>query len=335
MGLTRGHIEIMPVFTGRTLNVGALTTYSDGFPLGEGIRRLICRVNIAVVIGTGTGAIAEGELLFIKGFNFKTAKGEKPFNLIPGRALWRIDQAKSNTLNYKDAIAAATATYTVQFNAWFSDPLMNNPDDTILDTARYDSVQMDITIGTVADLFTTVGTSSVTATMDMYVERVRGALPKKARPKDFVEYTMPAPANPASTTEINFEKGADLAIKRVYLTATNSATLGTAFTGTPSNTTLADISVDTNEGRYWDTLLFPIANNMNKAEYQFESSQTGQVIIDFVKGGSIYEAVHAGTKSRFKIVWTNGSLSTSQVQCVVEGLRPLKYIAGYDEPESV
>lgn len=326
MDATRGNTEVVPVFIGRAMNKGQQNSYSDGFPLGEGIRRLICRANFSLTIGTGTGAIAEGELLLIKSLNFRSNRGDKFFNMVPGRALWRIDQVKSGTLNYKDAVAASTAVYTVQWNMWFSDPLLN-PDErdrTILDTSRYDSVAFDITFGTEADILTTPGTSVLTITMDMYAERYRGVLPANRRPKDMIEYTLPASINPTAATELNFEKGADLAIKRAYLTAFNSATLGTPFTGTPSDTTLADISVDTSDGKFWDTLVFAVAGNMNKAEYTMESKQTGQVVIDFVKDGNLDSAVFAGGKSRFKIQWTNGTLSTSQVSAVIEGIRPLR-----------
>lgn len=326
MGATRGHTEIVPVFIGRAMNKGQQNSYSDGFPLGEGIRRLICRAIFNLTIGTGTGAVAEGELLLIKALNFRSNRGDKFFNMIPGRGLWRIDQVKSGTLNYKDAVAASTAIYTVQWNMWFSDPLLDpeDRDRTILDTSRYDSVAFDITFGTEADILTTPGTAALAITMDMYAERYRGVLPAERRPKDMIEYTLPNSINPTAATEMNFEKGADLAIKRAYLTAFNSATLGTPFTGTPSNATLQDISVDTNDGKFWDTINFPVVNNMNKAEYMMEANQTGQAIIDFNKDGKLGSAVHAGGKSRFKIMWTNGTLSTSQISAVVEGIRPLR-----------
>jgi hypothetical protein len=329
---TPRHIERVPVLTGAALTVGGITTFSPQFPLGEGWTRLILRVNTILTVGTGTTPIADGEISIIKAVTLRTDRGEVICNGIPGRALFYIDQIKGKTAPARTAIAAASATYPAQFSLWLTDPLTLKPNDTALDTLRYKAIKLDIQYGTVADLLGTVGTSSITATIDIFIERMHGAMDPQvnARISGYSEYTLPAPVNPASFTFCDIERSTDLLLKRIYMNSCNSATLGTAFSGTLANTTLADISFDTNEYKYVDTLPWLMANALMKTDYKMETAIVGFVVIDFTSAGatdfagSNMEAIWTAAYSRFRVLWTNGTLSTSQISFVVEGIRKYK-----------
>src|SRR5882762_2539772 len=119
--MSRGYDERPNLITGAALNTAGQTPFSKEFPMGEGWYQLLAVINIALVIGTGTTPITEGELMFIKNVLLRTDRGEILCNL-PGRAIWKIAALKNGALPYKDAIAAATATYRVHLPIYFCDP---------------------------------------------------------------------------------------------------------------------------------------------------------------------------------------------------------------------
>src|SRR5258708_3789918 len=118
----RRDLEIISHFRGEPLVSGPNVKGKD-FPLGEGWYRLMLRFNHVVVIGTGTTPIAESELTVIKNILLRTSRGEFIANL-PGRALWKIAQAKQHTAPNKTAMAAASATYSVDLPIYFVDDEM-------------------------------------------------------------------------------------------------------------------------------------------------------------------------------------------------------------------
>jgi len=324
MSLSRGNTELVNVFTGKPLNNGALNSLNEGFPLGEAWLRLILRLNIVLTNTTGTDAISEGELNLLKALTLKTSMGEIIYNAVPGRPLYRIDEYKTGTPGVKDAISATAGTFRVQYNLWLIDPLLVRPEDFLLNTIRYNRIQLDLLIGTVADLLTTVGDSVITVTADLYAERIRGVLDPKVSPVEYSEIYVPSPVNPASQTYCDIERSQDLAIKRMIIFAQNSATLGSPFTGTPADTIIDKIGFDTDRGELLNKVFWRMLNSQCKLDYRLASSQTGIVVIDFCRDGSKMSSVSGGGFARFRIFWDNATLSTSQISVAVEGFRPLK-----------
>lgn len=321
MGLTRGNSEIIKIFTNRTLNAGALNSINEGFPIGEAYRRLILRLAIALTVGTASGPISEGELNILKGLSFKTSRGWIPYNNVMGRPLFYLDKIKCRTSPVKDAIAATTATYYVNYNLWFADPLMMRPEDTVLDTSMFNRMQLDLLLGTIADLFTTPGTGTIILTADLMAERIRGKLPDKIKPKEYIEIGVPAPVNPANATELNLERSENLAFKRLFVQAANSTTAGVPFSGTPADTVIDSMGVDSDAGEMFNKIPWKILNAEGKAWYRQESANVGYVIFDFCKDGSKMSAILGGLYSRLRLFWDNGTLSTSQVSACYEGMR--------------
>jgi len=324
MSLSRGNTELVNVFTGKALNNGALNSINEGFPLGEAWLRLILRLNIVLTNTTGTTAISEGELNLLKALTLRTSLGEILYNAVPGRPLYRLDEIKSGTPAVKDAISATAGTFRVQYNLWHVDPLLIRPEDFLLNSIRYNRIQLDLLMGTVADLLTVVGDSAITVTADLYIERIRGILPKEVGPVEYSEISIPSPVNPASQQYIDIERSNDLAIKRLMIFAQNSATSGTPFTGTPADTIIDKIGFDTDRGELFNKVFWRMLNSQCKLDYKLASPQTGITVIDFCKDGSKMSAVSGGGFARFRIFWDNGTLSTSQISVALEGFRPLK-----------
>lgn len=321
----RGNTEVKEMFRGRALNIGAITRFSPEFPLGEGWYNMSLRFNIALVVGTGTTPLSENNLRFIRSITLRTDRSEFVCNNVPGRAMYRWEQILRGTAGLSTAVAAASATYSTLISLWFVDPLAQKPEDTVLNTARYSAVTLEVGLGTVSDLLGVVGTSSVTATLDASVERSKGPLPPKVRPLLFTEYGTRVPVDPTSTQVIDVERASNLAYKRWQLFACNTTTVvGVPYSGDAGDLIVSDVTADHDGGRPFETMLYPVLQNRNRMDYSLEAAQPGTNHIDFVRDGSLQSMMYSGDKSRLRLLWTNGTLGTTpQVNLSYMGIRPL------------
>lgn len=329
----RGYIESVNLIQGKPLVVNNRAGFSDELPCGEGWYRVDVRVGIVVTIGTGTGAISEGELSIIKNVTLKTDRNEYVCNL-SGRALYKIAHAKCGAAPEKDAIAAASATYYVNLPIFIVDHErlgFPRPEDTILDTSRYSSMTLEVTLGTVADLFGTVGTSSITATLDVDVVRTKGELPKDkagnslANPKGFTYFAFNPVVDANNTVSILLERAADLLVKRFWLFSVTSGTAGVPFSGTPSNAIVNVFSIKDQSGFVYKDRIFRMIQNDNKNYFSIETWPTGLFCVDFVQDRSHNSALITAGKSLLQAAWTNqgAPAAGSLVSCVTEGIRRL------------
>lgn len=330
----RGYNERPNLITGAALNNGGQTQFSKEFPMGEGWYAMFIVLNIAFTVGTGTTPITEGELLYIKNVLLRTDRGEILCNL-PGRALWKIAALKNGALPYRDAIAASNGTYRVHLPIYFCDPeggpfQMLRPEDTILDTSRYNSISLQVTLGTVADLLTTVGTSSVATTMDLEVERSMGRLPgdapgKGGKPIAHINYDFRPPVDASATQNIDIERSADMSLKRIYLHTSTSGTGGVPWSGTNADTVIGTLNIkDQNrfieKDRVWRQITY-----QNKMDSMLESILTGVGAFNFVADKSIASAMATADKSVLQATWTNATApANSIVTLTQEAFRSLK-----------
>lgn len=324
----RGNAEPVNLIAGQALALNGKTVFSDPLPVGEGWYRMMCRIGIVFTVGTGTTPITEGELNFIKNVFLKTDRGEIICNL-PGRALYKIASFKAGIVApRKDAIAAASATYYVNLPIWFADHLrlMDRPEDTILDTKRYSSVTLEIVLGTVADLLTTVGTSSATATLDVEVVRSKGNLPKEGEPVAVIAYDYRNPVDAATTQQIMLERAQDLALKRLYLHSGTSGTASVPFSGVNSDAVVNVLQVKDQSGFIVKDRIHRMIQESNQVDFQLESIITGITVTDFVQEGSLQAALATAGKSLLQMQWTNqgGVGANSIVTVAQEAIRSLK-----------
>lgn len=322
----RGYIERANLVTNAALATGgANTIFSKEFPMGEGWYTMNIRIGIVLVVGTGTTPIAEGELMFIKNILLKTDRGEILCNL-PGRALYKIATYQNSCAPNKDAIAAASATYYVNLPIRFADPKMVRMEDTILDTSRYNSVTLQVTCGGVADLLGTVGTSSVTATCSIEVERSLGALPPQAKPHYHISYDYRPPVDANSLTTIDIERSADMAVKRLYVHSCTGGSAGVPWAGVNADTIQNTVTIKDQNRFIEKERVHRMVQEHNKNAAFLEALIAGVEVYDFVADGSVPSALATGNKSVLQYTWLNqGGVGANSIVTVAEEmLRTLK-----------
>lgn len=321
----RRDLEIISHFRAQALTAGSPTVLGKDFPLGEGWYRVLLRFSTTVVIGTGAGVVAESLLRAIKMINLRTSAGEVICNL-PGRALYKIAQDKDGTAPVLDSVAAASATYYAVIPIWFVDKRMNIPEDTILDTSRYNSLTLEITMGSVADLYSAPGTATASFALDLDIERTKGVLPAKARPIFHIQYSYAQPQDASVGAFIDLERSPDMAYKRLYAHASSTGTAGQVFSGVNADDVQALESVQDQSGYIVRDRFHEMIQAQNKQDYTLEALQAGVTVFDFVTDGSINSALYPGDRSRLQYTWTNkaGVAAGDIVSVAYEAIRGLK-----------
>jgi hypothetical protein len=320
----RGDSENVLFVNAKVLTPGAATPFSNEFKMGHGWWVMWLHVTVSVVIGTGTGVVAEGLLRLIKKVFFKTDRGEQICNE-PGRALYYIGAVKQGARPQITALAAATGDYEVFIPIFFADPRMVRPEDTILNTARYQSVDLEVTLGTVADLFTTVGTSSYTAKINVEVERTYGALHDGAKPFWFVSYDHRPPVDASVQPDIELEKSADLNYKRLYLFTAASGAAGVPWSGDANDVYPTKTNIRDQDRTIEKDRVHKLVQAKNKLDYALETQLAGIEVYDFVKDRSNTAALSSGDKSSLKLELTQtGAAANAIMTLTYEGIRALK-----------
>lgn len=324
-----GRYPIVPdvIAENKAMTVGGRTQFSDVFPKGPGIYDMWLRVKIAVVIGTGAGPISEGELNFVKSLYFKTDLGEVLLDNVPGRGMYKIGLIKGTTPPRKDAIAAASATYTVDIPVYLADPQTVRPEDTILDTSRYDSMTFDVTLGTISDLFTAPGTATVTATADLMIRRSKGQWnSEEAPPVGHVVYSNRNPVDAATVTEIKLETPKDLTYKRAYVHASTGGVAGQPWYGANSDAIIGSMTLKDGQGDWVRKVHYLQMQDVNKQDYGLENVPAGVVVLDFIPDRSNKSGIFAGDKNELILDWDNQSApaANSIVTLLTEGYRALR-----------
>lgn len=311
----------------QVLNIGGLYSFAQQLPMGETWYALYLRFAATVVIGTGAGPVTEGELLAIKNVLLRTDRGELICNL-PGRALYKIATYKMCSPPRKDAIAAASATYRVTLPIYFVDRYaqMLRPNDTALNTSRYNSCTLQITYGTLADLFTAPGTATLATTLDIEIERSHGALDPKVKQIAYISYDYDPPVDASVQQVVNLERGADMSIKRLYVHSSTAGLAGVPWSGVNADTIQNVVSVKDQTGLIEKERFHAQIQDVNKLDAFLESIISGVEVIDFMRDGSITAAMATGGKSLLQYVWTNqgGVGALSIVTVTREMIRALK-----------
>lgn len=329
----RGIIYTKPFLQGSVINQNGQTTFIKEIPIGEAWHQLKLRLNHAVVIGTGTGAVegsgSEGLLTILKSLLFRSSAGEQYVNL-PGRAIYKFAAYIQGTIPSRDTLAAASATYRVDYPIHFSDPRLPTPfnTDTILNTAFYTSLSLQLTYGGLADLYTAPGTATLAVTMDAEYVGVQSLLPRNAWPKSYVEYDFRQPVDASNTTLIDLKHASDMANKRLLVHSSTSGTAGQPFSGVNADTIQNLVKITDQNGDIFPQRIHDMIQKQNKSDAGLESTLSGFEMFDFTLMDSTFHALYTGDKSTYQYVWTNqgAPAANSLVSVAQQSIRKLSSV---------
>lgn len=174
--------EAITLFTGQVIPQGGTYPFRTEFPVGGEIYntiRLIFHNSITHV--DGEHPVIHGGFNMLRNILFRSSRGDE-FIVCPGYGLFLHNWMLNGVEPLYDNIAAATAVYTTIIDLPFSSRMLARKEDLAVHTARYSHVELDLTLGTVADLFTTPAQDTVVTTMDMVLFRNKSGFYESGEP---------------------------------------------------------------------------------------------------------------------------------------------------------
>lgn len=327
-------VDVKTLLEEKVLNANGPTTFTEELEGngGQGWYMLWLRFKIALTVGTGTGAIPEGELAIIKSVTLRSSNNDYPINGVAGRPLYDLGRYQSERAPRKDAIAAATASYFVYIPVYFIDDRLFRPEDTILDTGRYESLTLDVTMGGVADLLGTPGTATVALTLSAQVERTLGRLLEHQLPSRLRSIVQAAPIDLSTTGVLRVPHADQMRIKRLLIYAGATGVANTAFSGTPSDAIINTVELSDGIGYPLKKQDFQIMSERNAVDAKIQTRPVGRGVIDFMardENGSLWASFDTSKLPALDLNLTilGGAPATPIVSVALEQVIPL---AGID-----
>jgi hypothetical protein len=320
----RGDVERINFVSAAALTVGGNTSFSKEFRLGHGWWKMWLHFAVTVVIGTGTTPLADGLLRFVRKIFFKTDRGELVCNE-PARAMFYIATYRMGAKPQITTLAASNGTYDFFIPILFADDDMVRPEDTILDTSRYQSLDLEIQTGSVADLYGTPGTATATAALDVDVERTYGMLPAAAKPHWFLSYDHRPPQDASVNPNVELEKSADLSYKRLYFWTGDTGTAGVPWSGNANDTYPQKTNIQDQERFIEKDRKHVVVQAQNKLDALLETQLAGIEVYDFVMDKSNTSALSSADKSALQLLLTQaGAAAGANITLTHEAIRLLK-----------
>lgn len=174
--------EAIRLFAGQVIPQGGTYPIRTEFPVGGEIYntiRLIFHNSITHV--DATNPVVRGGYNIVRNLLFRSSRNEE-FIVCPGMGMHRLNWMLNGVEPIYDNIAAVTAVYDTIIDLPFSYRMLARKEDLAVHTARYSHLELDITLGTVADLFTTAGTNTNVTTLDIILMRNKSGMYASGEP---------------------------------------------------------------------------------------------------------------------------------------------------------
>jgi hypothetical protein len=301
--------EVKTIATGFPLNAG-LNPFSK-FPIGEMWKTLRLTFHHAVTIGNGAGAVPLGEYAIIRAVNLKTDLNEVICDNVPGRAFHPLGFRQHRVAPYNIPVAAASATYDATVDIPFGLSWLKRPEDFYINSKRHKSVELTMTMGSVADLFTAPGTASVILTVDISLVRTVANLwaPNDRALQLSLPHKIPyfkhmAALDPSATPYWDIESADDFWITDFILSMGVSAVAGVPYSGTPADG-LNGISFEDNVHTYLAAA--PLGFFKQERRMFLGVDLVGAYMHSFIPNGSYREAYRTKQKSDLKLRWDSAA----------------------------
>jgi len=253
------------------------------------------------------------------------------------RALFRYAQFLQGTqgdINTPVITASTVTDFNVALQILMVDPRMMVPEDTILDTRRYNTITISISTGQLTDIvITPVNVTLQGLNADVAFLRVS---PRVPMPLDIVKslatYKRYAPLTPPNDFITNLDRIPTLAVKRYlwFSSAGAQVVAGAPFTGAGVDTVIDTFRVSSNIRDHFGSAIGGysrrVLRNDNKLDYSIETWPTGWFVDDMVLDKSILSALATGNLSVLQsiLAYQSGLPATPQVSIMQAGLSKLR-----------
>jgi hypothetical protein len=338
-------IEKRTILAGEPL-ANSTSRLFNNFPLnGMGLHCI--RLHLQGITSAGAAdPITWGLYQWIKGISLRTGAGETMYNTVPGMALYKFNQMLNHSAPYHTPILAAAGTYYAVLDLPLVYPFLKRPEDTVLDTGRYDDLSLEIATGAVGDTLVTPAANTLTCTLGIELIGTKSTLKtdkiqdtnaaKKGKPV-FHTYVRTYPMQHADiSTEFQPESDDDLGIFGFLLY--NHGASGIPWIGsvaTPANDHVTAVTFEDAE-RVWINQALPgtfqelrqqlCPYDRHGADLVSPTLRLGEYPHMWVKQGHLGEMYSPGKKALSRLHWTNAT-ATDETDLLTFGVRRLKPIA--------
>jgi len=344
-------MESINLFQGDAPAQGQVRTYRTEFPLGgEGFHGLRMVLHNNWTTGTGTAApVLRGGFGIVHNVLIRTSKNEEIIS-IPGKGLYYLNWILQKAQPVHDEIAVATAVYDAVIDIPFSHDLIARLEDLALDSGRYSMVEMQVTLGTEADLFGTPGTvTNLNATtIDLSLMRNKGCMEKTGKPLA-LPFVKSLPPRRLTQGFVEIESAEDLTLYGFILVCHSMDAVtghvpcpGVPFTGCPTDY-LDDITFRDNITRYCDNLQL---DWFRQERRKYADTDHPDVVLavapgttpddtlrgvypyKFIQEKSVFNGYWTGQKSLIRLEWNPvalpGSTEDPQIDTILFGMRKMR-----------
>ena len=174
--------EAKRLFSGQVLPQGGTYPIRTEFPVGGEVYNTIRLIfHNSVTVGDAANPVLRGGYNIVRNIIFRSARGEE-FVVCPGMGMHQLNWMLNGVEPVYDNIAAGTAVYDTIIDLPFSMRMLARKEDLAVHTARYSHVELDLSIGTIADLFTTNTTGTNVTTLDIVLFRNKSGLYASGEP---------------------------------------------------------------------------------------------------------------------------------------------------------
>lgn len=340
-------MESINLFQGGAIAQNSVITYRPEFPLGgEGYHALRLAIHNSVTIGTGAVPILRGGFMILHNIVFRTSKNELIVSM-PGKGWYYLNWILQQAQPVHDELAAGTAVYDAVIDIPFSHRLLSRLEDLALDSGRYSAVELELTLGGVADLLGTPGTATNVTTVDLSLVRNKGCFEKTGKPLA-VPFIKNLPPRRLTDGFVNIESAEDLTLYGFVLvchsmdaTAGHCPVVGTPFTGCPQDW-VDDITFRDNVTRYCSNLQL---DWFKQERRKYADTDHPDVVLAvapgttpddtlrgvypyiFAQEGSVFNGYWTGQKSEIRLEWNPvglGGVIDPQIDVILFGMRKMR-----------
>jgi len=330
-------LESINLIQGDAIPNNSVKTYRDIFPLsGEGWHRLRIAVHNTVVFGTATDPTLLGGYNIIRNITLRTSKNEILVQC-PALSLYYLNWMLHHVEPAHDDIAAADAEYTAIIDIPFTHPLLARREDLILDSGRYSSIELELTVGNPEHLFGAgaEGTATVAVTVDISLTRGKGCFEKTGKPLA-LPYIKHIPPYELIRGYTDIESAEDLTlfgflavVQDMAAEAAFDPCAGVPYSGNPEDN-MDDITFRDNVISYLNLLKMAWFRNERDLYFLADNADAARLVgiypYIFIQEGSIFNGYWAGQKSEIRLENNVTPLAgtDNQVDVIIFGMRQMR-----------